>query len=99
MKPSELTREFDAVCRQFHVEPAEIRYGRRRHRTARLATAARAVFLLRVKQLGGTVEQAAEMLELSVRHVRSWFREFKLRGLPADCKPVPTKASTELRQE
>lgn len=81
MTQAELSKEFDRVCEELHVEPGEIRYGRRRQRSAKLATAARALFLLRVKKLGGTIEQAGEMLELSKRGVCYWFREFRLRGL------------------
>lgn len=81
MTAAELAKEFACVCEEFHVEPAEMRYGRHRHRSAKLATAARALFLLRVKKRGGTIEQAGAMLELSKRAVCYWFREFRLRGL------------------
>lgn len=87
MTPVELSREFDAVCRQLHVEPREMRFGRTRHRAALLVTVARVTFILRVWNRGATGKQVADSLEFSVRNLRRYVAEFRSRGLLADRPP------------
>lgn len=104
--PALLSREFDAVCKQLHVDPREMRFGRQRRRTARLVTAARALFLLRAKQLGATTSQLERILEISRESIAAWCREFRDRGLLRDsresdqtaCQPRVKKNATDENQ-